>query len=61
MKKVFILEENDVEELIKNASITESILFEILHENKLDKKAKERIMAAKSSISVVNGILSKND
>ena len=61
MKKVFIIEENDVEELIKNANIAESILSEILREGRVDKITREKLIAAKSSINVVNGILSKND
>ena len=61
MKKVFLIEENDVEELIKNSNIVQSILYNVLNEDKVDQKIKERLVAAESSIKIVNDILSKND
>ena len=61
MKKVFILEEIDVEELIKNANSTEAILSGILQEDNVDQIIREQLMAAKSSIRVVNDILSKDN
>lgn len=61
MKKVFILEENDVEELIKNANITEAILSGVLNDDKVDQIVREQLVAAKSSINVVNNILSKDN
>ena len=61
MKKVFIIEENDVEELIKNANTTEAILSDVLNEDKIDQIVREQLIAAKSSINMVNDILSKND
>ena len=61
MKKVFIIEENDVEELIKNANITEAILSGILQEDNVDQTVREQLIAAKSSIKSVNDILSKDN
>ena len=61
MKKVFIIEENDVEELIKNANITEAILSGILQEDNVDQIVREQLIAAKSSIKSVNDILSKDN
>lgn len=37
MKKLFIFEENDVEELIKNTNITMVILDTVFRENKVDR------------------------
>lgn len=59
MKKVFILEENDVEELIKNANITMAILDTVLREDKVDQIAREQLIHAKSAIIKVNDILGK--
>lgn len=59
MKKVFILEENDVEELIKNANITMAILDTVLREDKVDQITREQLVHAKSAVGIVNDILGK--
>lgn len=57
MKKVFILEENDVEELIKNANITMAILGTVLREDNVNQITREQLIHAKSAIDKVNDIL----
>ncbi|MBD5534575.1 MAG: hypothetical protein HDQ99_02725 [Lachnospiraceae bacterium] len=59
MKKVFILEENDVEELIKNANITMAILGTVLREDNVDQITREQLIHAKSAIDKMNDILGK--
>lgn len=61
MKKVFIIEENDVEELIKNANITEAILSGVLNDDKVDQGVKDQLIKAKFSINIVNSILAKDE
>lgn len=59
MKSVFILEENDVEELIKNANVTMAILDTVLREDKVDQITREQLIHAKAAVGIVNDILGK--
>lgn len=59
MKKVFILEENDVEELIKNANATMAILSNVLREDNVDQITREQLLHAKSAIDTINDILGR--
>lgn len=59
MKKVFILDENDVEELLKNANITIAILSTVLNKNDIDEATRKQLSDAFSCSSKVYEILGK--
>lgn len=59
MKKVFIIEENDVEELLKNANITMAILHTVLNKNNIDQATRKQLSDAFSCSSKVYEILGK--
>lgn len=59
MKKIVVLEEKELEELIKNANIAKAILHSVTSEKMDENKIHLQLQSALNAINVVNEILGK--